>query len=180
MTACKLKFSSYSICFSFSCFDEQDHLIWSIFERRHKRFNSDTTHTAKCSSSVTSWSPCRTQTETQGGNGGEVRKTRSPSGPRTICPFHKPADWRGGNTPLQYKQKPAYFKVACKSRLLQADSSRYCEVALIWIWNDCIVLGRITLALQAAAGFDWLFSQNKMTLRLKNPLIILSLAPHLR
>lgn len=47
MTACKLNFSTADIC----C-DEQDHLIWSIFERLHKRFNSDTTHTTKCSSSV--------------------------------------------------------------------------------------------------------------------------------
>lgn len=34
----------------------------------------------------------------------------------TICPFHEPADGRGGNTSAHYKQKAAYFKVTRKSR----------------------------------------------------------------
>lgn len=65
----------------------------------------------------------------------------------TICPFHEPADGRGGNTSLHYKQTPAYFKVTCKSRHLQGssrrDSSRYCEISSFWIRNDCTALDRI-------------------------------------
>lgn len=40
----------------------------------------------------------------------------------TICPFHEPADGRGGNTSPHYKQTAAYFKVTRKSQRLQGSS----------------------------------------------------------
>lgn len=40
----------------------------------------------------------------------------------TICPFHEPADGRGGNTSPHYKQTAAYFKVTRKSQHLQGSS----------------------------------------------------------
>lgn len=40
----------------------------------------------------------------------------------TICPFHEPAEGRGGNTSPRYKQTAAYFKVTRKSQRLQGSS----------------------------------------------------------
>lgn len=122
-----------------------------VFLRVYKRFNRDAAHTTKCSSSVSPHSspdlPAiprqRCKVETKGRQEDFNIALRS----HAICPFHEPADGRGGNTSLHYKQTPAYFKVTCKSRHLQGssqhDSSRYCEISSFWIRNDCTALDRI-------------------------------------
>lgn len=54
VTVCMIKFSTALtlIWLILLYCDEQDQLVLSIFESLYKRFNRDTAHTTKCSSSV--------------------------------------------------------------------------------------------------------------------------------
>lgn len=137
--------------FSYSTAMNRIAWFW-VFLRHYKRFNRDTAHTTKCSSSVSPHSsPDLPAIPIQRSKVDQKRRQEDFNialRSHTICPFHEQADERGGNTSLHYKQTPAYFKVTCKSRHLQGtsqrDTTRYCEFASFWTApNDCTALDRI-------------------------------------
>lgn len=127
-----------------------------VYLRQCKRFNRDTAHTTKCSSSLSPRSSPDLPAIPRQRDARWKQKERQEDAnialrSHTICPFHERADGRGGNVSLHYKQAPAYFRVTCKSRHLQGtnqrDSSGYWEFTSFGMSpNDCTALDRIMCA----------------------------------